>query len=112
MNYTLDLIGKLKDKKGLDSDYAVAKALKIHPNRISNYRTGKSHADDKMAIVLADELGLDRLQTIARINADRAADATDKAFWRKVAAHAACAVISSSLYIMSILGHRRLAAVA
>lgn len=126
MSHTIELIERFKATKGIESDYAAAKALGLNPNRISNYRCGVSHADDRMAVVLADELGLDRLETIARINADRAKDSASRAFWKRVAkqvASAAALVLlvgaagapspaaasegakshAPSLYIMSIL---------
>ena len=85
MSYTTELIDRFKAAKGVESDYAAAKALGIRPNRISNYRCDVSHADDKTAVILADALGLDRLETIARINMDRATDRDDKAFWKSIA---------------------------
>lgn len=99
MSHTIELIEKFKAAKGLDSDYAAAKALGLNPNRISNYRCGVSHADDKMAVVLADALGLDRLETIARINGDRAKDSESRAFWRKVAKQ-----VSSAAALVVLVG--------
>jgi anti-sigma-K factor RskA len=95
MTYTNELIDRYKSTIKVDSDYAVAKALGIRPNRISNYRTGISHADDKTAVMLATVLHLDPMETIARINMDRASDKEDKAFWRRFAGTAAvvlCAI--------------------
>jgi len=43
---------------------------------------------------LADALGLDRLQTIARVNMDRARDTKERAFWRHIAAAAAVAAVA------------------
>ena len=83
--YTNQLVDLFKAKHNLDSDYAAAKLLEIRPNRISNYRTGVSHADDKTAVMLAKALGLDPFETIARVHVDRATDRNDKAFWRKFA---------------------------
>lgn len=94
MSYTTDLLDQFKTKNGIDSDYAAAKALGLRPNRLSNYRTGVSHADDKTAVILADALGLDRLQTIARVNMDRSRDSKERAFWRHIAAAAAIAVVA------------------
>ena len=94
MSYTTDLLDQFKTKNELDSDYAAAKALGLRPNRLSNYRTGVSHADDKTAVILADALGLDRLQTIARVNMDRSRDSKERAFWRHIAAAAAVAAVA------------------
>ena len=93
-SYTTELLDQFKAQNGIESDYAAAKELGVRPNRLSNYRTGVSHADDRTAVMLADALGLDRLQTIARINMDRARDKNEKAFWRGIATAAALAMVS------------------
>lgn len=94
MSHTNSLIDQFKLKNGLESDYAAAKALGVRPNRISNYRTMTSHADDKTAIMLADALGLDRLTTIAKINQDRSTDVKEKAFWKSIASAAAMLLLA------------------
>lgn len=96
MSHTNELIDKFKAANGISSDYAAAKELKLGANALSNYRNGVSHADDKTAVVLADALGLDRLKTIARINADRAKKPEDRAFWKRIAA---AAVICLAVYL-------------
>lgn len=101
MSYTTDLLDQFKKKKGLESDYAAAQALGIRPNRLSNYRNDVSHADDKTAVILADALGLDRLQTIARVNMDRARDSKERAFWRHIATAAAIALCAVVVPIIS-----------
>lgn len=95
MTRTNELIDAYKKSLDLQSDYAAAKALGLRPNRISNYRCGVSHADDKTAVILADALGLDRLKTIAEINSDRANTARDRTFWKNVAKAASVALFFS-----------------
>ncbi|MGO1000794.1 hypothetical protein [Lysobacter sp. CA196] len=56
-----------------------------------------SHADDRTAVALADPLGLDRLQTIARINMDRARDSEERPFWKQIAAVAAIVMMLTPL---------------
>ena len=99
MSYTNELIDRYKKAIKVDSDYAVAKALGLRPNRISNYRTGISHADDKTAVMLATVLHLDALETIARINMDRATDKADKAFWKRLAGTTALVCFALSLQL-------------
>jgi len=89
MSHTRDMIDRLKALRGVDSDYAIAEALGITRAAISSYRRGISHADDRIAVLLADAVGEDRLKTIARINADRAKKAEERAFWKRIAAAAA-----------------------
>lgn len=105
MSYTNELLDQFKAKRGLESDYAAAKELGLRPNRLSNYRTGVSHADDKTAVMLADALGLDRLQTIARVNMDRARDTKERAFWRHIAAAAAVAAVALTALAMPGVNH-------
>lgn len=93
MSYTNELIDRYKQAIKVESDYAVAKALGLRPNRISNYRTGISHADDKTAVMLATVLHLDPMETIARINMDRATEKADKTFWARYAGTAALLVL-------------------
>jgi anti-sigma-K factor RskA len=89
MSHTTDLLERLKKLKNIESDYRTAKILGITHGTISNYRSGVSHADDRVAVLLADELGLDRFTTIARINAERAKKPEERAFWKRVATAAA-----------------------
>lgn len=96
MSRTNELIDDYKKRLNLPSDYAAAKALGLRPNRISNYRCGVSHADDKTAVMLADALELDRLKTIAEINSDRASSARDRTFWRNVAKAASVVILLSA----------------
>lgn len=94
MSHTTDLLDRYKAQHGIESDYALAKALDVNPNRLSNYRCGLSHADDRMAVLLADGLGLDRFQTIAKVNGDRAKDAKTRAFWKRLASAASVAAVA------------------
>jgi len=93
MSYTTELLDRFKKTKGIESDYAAAKALDVSQPTISNYRRDVSHADDRVAVILADALELDRFETIARINYERT-KGEERAFWRKVAGIAACLAIA------------------
>ncbi len=56
----------------LRSDYGLAKKLGVGPSHISNYRTGRSCPDDKMAARLAKLLDIDPLEIVAVANYNRA----------------------------------------
>ncbi len=56
----------------LRSDYGLAKKLGVGPSHISNYRTGRSCPDDKMAVRLAKLLDIDPLEIVAVANYNRA----------------------------------------
>jgi len=91
VSYTTDLLDQFKKKNTITSDYAAAKALGLTQQSVSNYRAGVSHADDRVAVILAHELDIDPFKTIARINADRAKKPEERAFWKRIASAAALA---------------------
>ncbi|EKO3677641.1 transcriptional regulator [Vibrio metschnikovii] len=57
MNYTNQLLDKVKIKLQLSSDYQLAKFLDVGPSRLSNYRNGRSSMDWDLAFKIADLLG-------------------------------------------------------
>lgn len=89
MSHTSELLDQIKTARNLSSDYALAELLGITRAAISSYRRGISHADDRIAVMLADALQIDRFKTIARINADRAKKAEERAWWKRLASAAA-----------------------
>ena len=54
-----------KARHKLRSDYALAKKLEVGASHISNYRSGRSHPDDAMAVHLARLLDIGPLEIIA-----------------------------------------------
>ncbi|MEX3614306.1 MAG: helix-turn-helix transcriptional regulator [Burkholderia gladioli] len=78
-NYYLDLA---KTRRGLSSDYALSKALGASSTSvISNYRNGRSHFDDTMAIKVAALCEVDPLELIAVANYSRARSDDARAVW-------------------------------
>lgn len=59
MNYTNQLLDRVKTKLQLTSDYQLAKFLEVSTGRIGNYRSGRSVLDWDMAFIIADLLGED-----------------------------------------------------
>lgn len=66
------LLDAIKARFNLDTDYKLAKHLKVRVQVISNYRNKKSLPDEAMAIRLADEIGLPRAYVLACVAAERA----------------------------------------
>ncbi len=84
INHYLDAA---KARHKLPSDYALAKKLEVGGSHISNYRTGRSHPDDAMAIHLARLLEIDPLEIIAAAHYHRAVRVNDvggKKLWKQV----------------------------
>ncbi len=76
-----------KARHKLRSDYALAKKLEVGASHISNYRSGRSHPDDAMAVHLARLLGIGPLEIIAAAHyhrASRLGNSGGKKLWRQV----------------------------
>lgn len=69
---TLEYLAACKTRLGIDSDYALAKALGISHSAICGYRAGTSRVNDDVALSIAQILGINPLQVIATANAERA----------------------------------------
>ncbi|ADJ63855.1 phage protein [Herbaspirillum seropedicae SmR1] len=78
---TLEYLDEAKNRLGLPSDYALAKALKVSQPTISGYRAGRSRIDDDVALKLANLIGRDPLEVIATANIERAKTPEMKALW-------------------------------
>ena len=78
---TLDLLEAVKVRRGITSDYALAKALGITQAAVSNYRAGSSKLSDDVALTVAEILGMHPLTVIAAANAERAKTPEQKARW-------------------------------
>lgn len=78
---TLEYLAACKERLGIESDYALAKALNVAQSSISNYRTGRSRIDDDVALSIAEILGIEPIVVIAAANAERAKTPEQKARW-------------------------------
>jgi DNA-binding XRE family transcriptional regulator len=80
---TLAVLAAYKERCGIASDYAAAKALGVTHATISNWRNGKSHAQADLAAKMAEACGLDVLGVLAAIEADRAQNEAVRKVWRR-----------------------------
>lgn len=78
---TVEFLDKAKQKLGVESDYALAKALNMRASTISGYRAGRSRMDDDAAFKVALILEIDPIFPIAAANAERTKSPEMKAFW-------------------------------
>jgi len=78
---TLEYLDACKTRLGIESDYALAKALKVTQSTVSSYRIGRSRIDDEVALTVSEILGLNPMQVIAAANAERAKTPEAKARW-------------------------------
>ncbi|OMY79943.1 helix-turn-helix domain-containing protein [Burkholderia pseudomallei] len=78
-DYYLDLA---KERAGLPSDYALSKALGASSGAtISNYRKGRSHFDDAMAIKIAHLCQIDPAEILFAMQIERAKSDEARAVW-------------------------------
>ena len=78
---TLNYLAACKKRLGIESDYALAKALGVTQAAVSSYRTGRSSINDDVALTVAEILGVNPMQVIAAANAERAKTPEQKARW-------------------------------
>lgn len=79
------------------SDYRTAKMIGCSRQRLSNARTGTHQLDVYVIGALAEIAGLDPLQTISEIEAERARTYKEKKDWRRWSG-AAIAVLAATLF--------------
>jgi hypothetical protein len=80
---TTRLLDAWKAKKGLDTDYKAAKAMRVTSATIANWRHARSHARPALAALMARDLDMNELHVLAAIEADRAHDGDDRRVWQK-----------------------------
>jgi len=82
MTKTQELLEAVRVAMDGATDYAIAKALKLHRPRVHDYRTGKRHADAYAATQMALALKRDPLEVIAEVEAESASSAEKREFWK------------------------------
>lgn len=84
MSETKKLLIECKKKIGVDTDYKLAKALKIHSGRIADYINGKRIPDENACLRIAMLLERNPIEIIAIVQADTEKNIQRKAFWNEV----------------------------
>jgi hypothetical protein len=83
MKTTLQYLDELKRAAGVESDYAVAKLLRITNSAVSRWRTLNITFDTKVATKVARILNVDPMEIIAAAQFERSKDDESRAFWRE-----------------------------
>lgn len=81
---TLEYLQAVKDRLGITSDYALAKALRVAQPTVTGYRSGRRIIDDEVALSVAEILKVHPFQVIAAANAERAKTPEQRARWSGV----------------------------
>lgn len=77
-----EYLDKAKIALTIKSDYALAKALKVHDARISDYYKGKAWPDAYACAQIALALKIDPLEVLADIESQCAKTEERREFWR------------------------------
>lgn len=81
---TLEYLDAAKKRLGIDSDYALAKALKVRTSTISNYRSRRSEMDDEIAAKVAGLLEVHPGLVILDIRRERAKTPAEQSIWQEI----------------------------
>lgn len=84
-NTTTDLMDAVKEAKGIQSDYALAKQLGVLPQTISNYRHGRTQMADEIAVAMAGRIDRAPAPILAQLAADRAKSPDVAKIWKEAA---------------------------
>lgn len=102
MTATTEALDSAKARRGLTSDYQLAKLLGVPTQRLSNYRSGRNQADDDTALQLAELCEIDPAPLLARIQAERSKSPRTRAAWLRISQLAArssavgCAILAAA----------------
>lgn len=125
---TFELLDALRARRGLTTDYQLAKYLGVPTATVSQWRTGKHSIGPELALRFADELEISREFVLACLEAERHAAPELRSAWAAIAARLRGAAVivavvllggaavpstaygaglSSPVYTLCALGRRR-----
>lgn len=81
-----NLLDRAKQKSNIESDYRLAKVLRINQSALSNYRSGRSLPNVEIVEALCALSGDDAGLMVAQVEAARAAEGPVRNMWLSVAA--------------------------
>lgn len=81
---TLEYLTEVKKKRGISSDYAVAKELGISKQAVSRYSQGKGSFDETVAKRVAEILGMHPGIVVLDMEKERAKDPEMQALWSEI----------------------------
>lgn len=101
-----DLIERSKARANIDSDYRLAKVIKINQSAIGNYRAGRSLPNESVIEQLCALSGDDPDLIAAQIQAARVKDGPARELWNRIAmrlAGGATTAILSVVFAISFI---------
>jgi transcriptional regulator with XRE-family HTH domain len=92
MKSTEMYLDEVKERLGLPSDYALAKALQCTRASISGYRSGRTLPDDLVCARIAAALNVEPMEVIAATNYQRSKTDEARTLWESIWGKAAGAI--------------------
>lgn len=83
MKTTCDYLDAIKEKLGITSDYATAKALDVTRAGVSRWRRGGT-PDTLVCARIADILDIEPMEVIAAVEFERTTDDQARTYWQSV----------------------------
>lgn len=83
MNTTNALLDRVRDVKGLTSDYQLAKLLETTPQNVSNWRSNRNGMDNTTAMMVAEHLKANPIEILARLQMDKKLSKRSEKVWSK-----------------------------
>src|SRR5712691_9884877 len=96
---TVEFLDAVRVRRGLSSDYKLAKFLGVPQTSISSYRTGRSMMDEAMCLKVAAALELEPGEVLVAIAIEREKRVEVKTAWQRVAKRLAAGAGAALLYI-------------
>lgn len=81
---TIEYIDALKQRLGIDSDYALSKRLGIAKQTMSSYRMGKTHFDDAVCQRVGEILGVHPGLVMLDMQRARAKTPQERSVWQEI----------------------------
>lgn len=93
MKSVAELLDAIKERRNLDTDSALAKALGVSRQTVNNWRQGRNTPDPVACATIAGLTGEPLALVLGIAGEQRAISREEKAVWRKLAATAAALMI-------------------
>lgn len=84
---TVEFLNAIKDKHGIQSNYALARKLGQTDTSIARWAHGKGSFSDETCLHVADLLEIDPAYVVACIHAERAKHEAERNVWERIAKH-------------------------
>ena len=108
-----DYVNEIKDKKGITTNYAIAKLLLIDPKKMTEIMQGKRNPPPVTPYVIADVLGLDAREVCACLAYEQTKDELQREYLKSVffrySRHVAALFLAITIGVGAIASEKSLA---